>query len=224
MDLEKLKQNKFFDKLLLVRADCNLQYMIDQLRECLESESVVLNKDEVLQLLDIFIRCISNELRFNSSKELQPIFIMIGSAIRMNTESDKFDILKDYIRNANDIAPIKFEDSVLNNIINHIDIVYKEYSIFINELFDTIVEIYKSINNDHNINSFTGIIRSKNNKRISIVYSIPPQGLDRMIFIIQSNIITDTTTQDTIHLVEDTFNKDENFNKYLEKITKNQTL
>ena len=223
MNLEKLKQNKFFDKLLIVRADCNLQYMIDQLRECLESESVVLNKDEVLQLLDIFIRCLSDELRFDSNKELQPMYVMIGSAIKVNTESDKFDILRDYIKNVNDISPVKFSDDVLNNIIDNINIVYKEFAIFINELFDTIVEMYNSINTDHNTISFTGIIRSKNNKRFSIIYT-PFKGLDRMVFIIQSNIITNSMNQDTIHLVEESFNKDEKFNKYLEKITKNQTL
>lgn len=223
MNLEKLKQNKFFDKLLIVRADCNLQYMIDQLRECLESESVVLNKDEVLQLLDIFIRCLSDELRFDSNKEFQPMYIMIGSAIKVNTESDKFDILRDYIKNVNDISPVKFSDDVLNNIIDNINIVYKEFAIFINELFDTIVEMYNSINTDHNTISFTGIIRSKNNKRFSIIYT-PFKGLDRMVFIIQSNIITNSMNQDTIHLVEESFNKDEKFNKYLEKITKNQTL
>ena len=223
MNLEKLKQNKFFDKLLIVRADCNLQYMIDQLRECLESESVVLNKDEVLQLLDIFIRCLSDELRFDSNKEFQPMYIMIGSAIKVNTESDKFDILRYYIKNVNDISPVKFSDDVLNNIIDNINIVYKEFAIFINELFDTIVEMYNSINTDHNTISFTGIIRSKNNKRFSIIYT-PFKGLDRMVFIIQSNIITNSMNQDTIHLVEESFNKDEKFNKYLEKITKNQTL
>ena len=55
MIFDNIKQNKFFDKLLIVRGESNLQYMIDQLRECLESESVILDKDETLQLLDIFV-------------------------------------------------------------------------------------------------------------------------------------------------------------------------
>ena len=222
MSLEGIKDNKFFDKLLVVRGEANLQYMIDQLRECLKSESVVLSKYEVLQLLDIFIRGVFNELRFNSEKELYPIFIMIGH-IKIKTDSVDTEAIKTYIEGVNSIKHI-FTDEVFNNIIDNIDIVTKEFSIFVNELLTTLSQMFESIDANKNVRSFTGSLRAANNKRLSVMYAIPPAGLNQMVYIIQSNIISDSVNQESLSIIEKTFDEDENFKKYIEKIVKNQTL
>ena len=222
LDITSIKENKFFDKLLIVRGESNLQYMIDQLRECLESESVILNKDEILQLLDIFIRSIINELRFTNNKELYPIFIMIGH-IKINTESINSEGIKNYIENINSIKNI-FSNDTIKIIIDNIDIICKEFSIFINELLDTLSLMFESINSNNNVRSYMGILRSKNNKRFSINYMNPPAGLNQMVYIIQSNIISDPINQESLMIVEKSFNEDENFKKYIDKVTKNQTL
>lgn len=222
MILDNIKNNKFFDKLLIIKGESNLQYMIDQLRECLKSESIILDKDEILQLLDIFIREITHEVRFTEDKKLYPIFIMIGH-IKVNTDSIDTEGLKRDIKGINSIINI-FSDDTLNTIINNTDIICKEFFTFINELFDTLAMMFESIDVNKNVKSYIGILRSKNNKRFSVNYMIPPMGLNQMVYIIQSNIISDTINQESLMIVEKSFNEDENFKKYIEKVTKNQTL
>ena len=223
MILDNIKNNKFFDKLLIVRGESNLQYMIDQLRECLESESVILDKDETLQLLDIFIRMITHETRYTENKELYPVFVMIGH-IKINTESVDYKNTIEYIKNINSDTKI-FSDNILNNIINNIEIICKEFFIFINELLDTLTLMFESIDTNKNVKSYIGILRSKNNKRFSVNYMIPPMGLNQMVYVIQSNIISGYgINQESLMIVEKSFNEDENFRKYIERVTKNQTL
>ena len=230
MNIDKLKNNRFFDKISDIRVNFDIWYMIDQLCECLKSQNININKYNSLTLLDVYIRSITGDIRTNTisektdTKVLTPLYIMLGNKINEygnNVNDVQLENVKNNILHINDLAFIKFKPDVLDSIINNISIINKEYNIFIKELFDYIKDIYYSINLVQNI-PYIMSITHVDSMYFSIKYSGDPKDIKQDCFIIYSQMISfPGQTQEGIIFMEKSFYETEEFKNFLNNISKN---
>lgn len=222
MDKEILKNNKFFTKIPIVKANSNnIDFALDDLKECLKSRGVELDREDLLKFLDIFTRVLFDEIRlkpYNDKNLISDINIMINTIV-INSIND-IDRIKDVVSTVHNLSQNKIKDDSFNIILNNVQIIIEEFSTFFNELIHLLENIYESIDTDKNISNYTIAIKSNtDNLSYTLTYATPPKGLSFMVIFIYSNIISGNVEQDTTHIIMKTFPKNEELDKYIKDHT-----
>lgn len=215
---KECESSRFFDKYPIIRSIFNIDYQIDQLTECLRSQKININKYEALQLLDVYIRSCNNIIIMSpvtdSINGLKSLYIIIGNKEYPQELSDE-DIMNinTNIKVIDDLSFIRFKNESLESICYYTSIIAKEYNIFINELRNTLLNIYNT--NEGNIFSISGIMNI-DNRYFNIRYAGIPDDIGQDSFIINSNLISyPGKIENNIGIIEKTFEETQKFKDFI---------
>lgn len=152
MNKKMLEKYKFVNRDIPIDCSSNITNEFNDLKECLESEGVNLSSEDIVKMFDVYLRLIGIGVHPKDT-EIQSISSQCYP-IRFDTSNEKYldqvDIVKKAISGLNDLCSI-FEEESLNMILNNIQIIIKEYSIFWNDIISYAVEIMENNKTPGNI-------------------------------------------------------------------------
>ena len=128
---------------------------------------------------------------------------------------EALQLLDVYIRSCNNIITMSpgFKNESLESICYYTSIIAKEYNIFINELRNTLLNIYNT--NEGNIFSISGIMNI-DNRYFNIRYAGIPDDIGQDSFIINSNLISyPGKIENNIGIIEKTFEETQKFKDFI---------
>lgn len=123
---------------------------IDDLRQCLESEEVLLTNEEIVKFLDLYLRMFGIDRDVDTEAGLYLLNVIFGSItfVDFSEDEEKLDSIKKAFKNLNSIAEegLKLSDETVENITEfYMSLLLKECSIFLNELI-AVIKAYIDIN------------------------------------------------------------------------------
>jgi len=142
---------KFINREIPVNYESDISFEFNELRECLASENVNLSHDDILKAFDIWLRVIGLGRSTNDSVELENILSMCGPVMTHNPfdKEDDPEPVKDlYLKSFIGVNEVAQEDKLnnpiedINTIADHIDVVFKEFSIFWNDLTKYMYKVF----------------------------------------------------------------------------------
>ncbi len=207
---------KFFDKpfidngpIPLIEVTGTLETRIDELRKCMESEGFVLNNDEIIKTLDIYLRIIGLDRNVNTEKGLAALYSLCGLiqfSDLSDMNEDKLNKCRTAFRNVNALSDSdkRFTDERIDYIAEHIDIIFKEYSIFMNELF---IVIQSTVNYNPRLANYHTLFKTSTENTMFMVSGNYISDIEDFAYDIVSNVIC-SRSPENVAIIVNSFRKE----------------
>jgi len=187
---------KFFDKVRNIDSTMDLYYYLEQLRQCLESEGVEFVIEDLVKVIDIFIRIIGLDRKVTKKDGLFAISsafhrIYISPDAISDLDGKKLDSVKNAFKKVNDLADDKIEN--FDKVLSNIKIIYKELAIFLNEAM-VVIENAIRFNTNRQVLVYSDL------KNMIMIYGVIDKEFNGIRYLLYSSILTHKDPEKTILL------------------------
>lgn len=183
-----------------------MDHVFHEMHECLKSEKVDITFSDMMKAYDIYLRIVG----LGVGNIGNPISSLIG---HINCKDISNDINSDKIpsttyevlfKSVNQVVDDNRKFDNIDNVINNLSIIFKEFTIFTN---DTIDYIFEFANRSSSPNVVSMMFECKIEYKESVSYIIFSLMRDTFGFAIRlsSNIISESNGETSINILVDTF-------------------
>lgn len=200
---------KFFDNAIpIIEATGTIDTHINELRECMKSEGFELSNDEIIKTLDIYFRIIGLDRNVDKEKGLAALYSLCGLihfSDLSEMDDEKLEKCKTAFKNVNALADEdkKFSDDRINYITDNINIIFKEYSTFTNEL---LLAIKSYVDNNTRLANYHTLYKTSNDTMLMISGNYISD-IEDFAYDIVSNVIC-SRSPENVAIIVNTFSKE----------------